>query len=93
MPDAKWIGRVPLRYVNSLDGLLSLNLQRNKIQLPYPRPKQSMSPLVVVVHNYFGCDKLSRIMITLCTIFHSYVTMRVSSKLLTTPVSIIEPNT
>jgi hypothetical protein len=43
----------------------SLGLQRNKILLPYPRPKRSMSPLVVVVHNYFGCDKLSRIMVTL----------------------------
>jgi hypothetical protein len=43
----------------------SLGLQRNKILLPYPRPKRSMSPLVVVVHNYFGCDKLSTIMVTL----------------------------
>jgi hypothetical protein len=33
MPDAKWIGRVSLRYVNSLDGPLSLGLQRNKISL------------------------------------------------------------
>jgi hypothetical protein len=65
MPDAKFIGRVPLGHINSLDGLLSLDLQRNKISLPYPRPKRSMSPSVVVVYNYFGCDKLSRIMITL----------------------------
>jgi hypothetical protein len=65
MPDAKWIGRVPLGQVNFLDGPLSLGLQRNKIPLPYPRPKRSMSPPVVVVHNYFGCDKLSRIMVTL----------------------------
>jgi hypothetical protein len=36
MPDAKWIGRVPMGHVNSLDGLLSLALQRNKILLPYP---------------------------------------------------------
>jgi hypothetical protein len=43
----------------------SLGLQRNKIPLPYKRPKWSMSPLVVVVHNYFRCDKLSRITITL----------------------------
>jgi hypothetical protein len=43
----------------------SLVLQRNKILLPYPRLKWSMSSLVVVVHNYFGCDKLSRIMVTL----------------------------
>jgi hypothetical protein len=56
MPDAKWIGRVPPGHVNSLYGPLSLGLQINKISLPHPRPKQSMSPLVVVVHNYFGCD-------------------------------------
>jgi hypothetical protein len=36
----------------------SLGLQRNKIPFPYPRPRWSMVPLVVVVHNYFGCDKL-----------------------------------
>jgi hypothetical protein len=65
MSVAKWIGRVPLRHVNSLNGPLSLGLQRNKIRLPYPRPKQSISPPVVVVHNYFGCDKLSRIIVTL----------------------------
>jgi hypothetical protein len=63
--DAKWIGIVPLGHVNSLDGLLSLGLQRNKIMLLYPRPNQSMSPSVVIVHNYFRCDKLSRIMVTL----------------------------
>jgi hypothetical protein len=65
MMDAKWIGRVPLGHVNSLDGPLSLGLQRNKIPLPYPRPKWSMSSPVVVVHNYFGCDKLSKAMVTL----------------------------
>jgi hypothetical protein len=65
MPDAEWIGRVPLRHVNSLDGPLSHGLQRNKIPLPYPRLKWSVSLPVVVVHNYFGCDKLLRIMITL----------------------------
>jgi hypothetical protein len=65
VPDEKWIGRVSLGHVNSLDDHLSLGLQRNKIPLPYLRPKRSMSPSVVVVHNYFGCDKLSRFMITL----------------------------
>jgi hypothetical protein len=65
MSNAKWIGRVPLRYANSLDGPLSLGLQRNKIPLPYPQPKRSMSPPVVVVHNYFECDKLLGIMVTL----------------------------
>jgi hypothetical protein len=33
MLDAKWIGRVPAGHVNSLDGPLSLGLQRNKILL------------------------------------------------------------
>jgi hypothetical protein len=65
MSDAKWIGRVPPGHVNSVDGPLSLGLQRNKILLPYPQLKRSMSPPVVVVHNYFGCDKLSRIIVTL----------------------------
>jgi hypothetical protein len=65
MPNAKWSGRVPLGHVNSLDGPLFLGLQRNKIPLPYPQLKQSMSPPIVVVHNYFGCDKLSRMMVTL----------------------------
>jgi hypothetical protein len=65
MPDAKWIGRVPPGHVNFLDDRLSLGLQRNKILLPYPWPKRSMSPLVDVVHNYFGCDKLSKIIVTL----------------------------
>jgi hypothetical protein len=65
MPDVKWTGIVPPRHVNSLDGPLSLGLQRNKIPLPYPRSKWSMSLSIVVVHNYFGCDKLSRIMVTL----------------------------
>jgi hypothetical protein len=65
MLDAKWIGRVPPEHVNSLDDPLSLGPQRNKIMLPYPRPKRSMSPPVIIVHNYFGCDKLSRIMVTL----------------------------
>jgi hypothetical protein len=65
MLDVKWIGRVPLGHVNSLDGPLSLDLQRNKILLPYLWPKRSMSLSVVVVHNYFGCDKLLRIMVIL----------------------------
>jgi hypothetical protein len=43
----------------------SIGLQRNKISLPYPRSKQSMLPLEVVVHNFYGCDKLSRTMVTL----------------------------
>jgi hypothetical protein len=32
---------------------------------PYPRPKRSMLPQVVVVHNFYGCNKLSRTMVTL----------------------------
>jgi hypothetical protein len=65
MPDAKWIGRVPLGLVNFLGDPLSLGLQRNKILLPYPRPKRSMSPPGVVVHNFFGCNKHSKTMVTL----------------------------
>jgi hypothetical protein len=65
MSDAKWIERVPLGLVNFIDGPLSLDLQRNKILLPYPRLNQSMSPPEVVVHNFFRCDKLLRIMVTL----------------------------
>jgi hypothetical protein len=65
MSDAKWIVRVSLGHVNSFDSPLSLGLQRNKILLPYPRPKRSISPSVVVVHIYFGYEKLSRIMATL----------------------------
>jgi hypothetical protein len=66
MPDVKWIERVSLGHVNSLDGPLSLSLQKkNKILMPYPRPKRSMLLLLVVVHNYFGCNILSRIIVTL----------------------------
>jgi hypothetical protein len=63
--DTKWIERVPLELANFLGGPLSLGLQRNKISLPYIRSKRSTSPLVVVVHNFYGCDKLSRNMVTL----------------------------
>jgi hypothetical protein len=31
---------------------------KKQILLPYPRPKRSMLQLVVVMHNYFGCNKL-----------------------------------
>jgi hypothetical protein len=48
-----------------LGGPLYLGLQRNKVLLSYSWLKQSMSPLVVVMHNYFRCDKLSRIKVTL----------------------------
>jgi hypothetical protein len=65
MSDAKWIERVPPGHVNSLDGPLSLGLQRNKIPLPYPKAKRSMLPPIVVVHNYLGCDKLLMIMVIL----------------------------
>jgi hypothetical protein len=65
MPDAKRIERVPLGLCNFLGSPLSFGLQRNKILFPYPRPKRSMSPLVVVVHNFYRCDKLSRTMVTL----------------------------
>jgi hypothetical protein len=65
MPDAKCIEKVPLGLVHFLGGPFSLGLQRNKILLPHPRLKRSMSPPVVVVHNFYGCDKLSRTMVTL----------------------------
>jgi hypothetical protein len=65
MSDTKWIEMVPSGLANFLGGHLSLGLQRNKIPLPYPRPKRSMSPSVVVMHNFYGCDKLSRTIITL----------------------------
>jgi hypothetical protein len=65
MSDAKWIERVPPRLANFLGGPLSLSLQRNKIPLPYLRPKRSMSPPIIVVHNFYGYDKLSRTMVTL----------------------------
>jgi hypothetical protein len=51
MPDAKLIEKVPLGCANFLVGPLSLGHQRNKIPLPYPQPKRSTLPAVVVVHN------------------------------------------
>jgi hypothetical protein len=65
MPDRKLIEKVPLGRANFLVGPLSLGLQGNKTLLPYPRPKRSKSPPVVVVHNYYGCDKLLTTMVTL----------------------------
>jgi hypothetical protein len=47
MPDAKFIEKVHLGLANFLDG-------------HYLRLKQRISPSVVVVHNLYGCDKLSR---------------------------------
>jgi hypothetical protein len=58
MLDVKWIERVSSGRVNFWDDRLSLGLQRNKILLHYPWPKQSMSSSEVVVHNFFRCDKL-----------------------------------
>ena len=58
LPDVKWIGKAPREPANSWVGPLCLGPQRNKIPLPYPQPKRSMLQPVVVVHNYFGCDKL-----------------------------------
>jgi hypothetical protein len=65
MPDAKLIKKSTSGTCQFLGGPLSLGLQRNKIMLPYPWPKKSMLPPVVVVPNYFRCDKLSRTMVTL----------------------------
>jgi hypothetical protein len=36
-----------------------------KIMLPYPRSKRSMLQPRVVVHNFFGCDKLKKTMVIL----------------------------
>jgi hypothetical protein len=49
----------------SLVGPLSLGVQRNKIPLPYPQSKRSMLSPIDVMHNFYGCDKLSRTMVTL----------------------------
>jgi hypothetical protein len=49
--DAKLIEKVPLGLANFLVGLLSLGLQRNKILLPFPRPKLSMLLPVVIMHK------------------------------------------
>jgi hypothetical protein len=49
MLDAKLIEKVSLRLANFLGGPLSLDLQRSKILLPYPRSKWSMLPPVIVV--------------------------------------------
>jgi hypothetical protein len=65
VPDAKLIEKVPLGLANFLGGPMSLGLQKNKILLSYPWLKWSMLSPVVVVHNYFGCDKLSRTMVIL----------------------------
>jgi hypothetical protein len=65
MPDAMLVERVPTGLANFLGGPFSLGLQRNKIWLPYSWLKRSMSRPVVVVHNLYGCDKLSSTMVTL----------------------------
>jgi hypothetical protein len=68
MPNVKWIERVPPGLVNFLDSRLSLGLQRNKIMLPCSWLKWSMSPPEIVVHNFFGCDKLLRIFFAVKTL-------------------------
>jgi hypothetical protein len=65
MSDVKWIEIVPPGLANFLGGPLSLGFQRNKISLPYPQSKRSMSPSIVIVHNFYECDKLSRTTVTL----------------------------
>jgi hypothetical protein len=65
MSDAKLIEKVSPGLANFLGGPLSLGLQRNKTLLPYPWPKRSMSPSVVVIHNFYRCDKLSKTIVTL----------------------------
>jgi hypothetical protein len=65
MLDVILIEKVPSGLANFLVGLLYLGPQRNKILLSYPRPKRSMLSLIVIVHSYYGCDKLLRTMVTL----------------------------
>jgi hypothetical protein len=57
MSDAKYIERAHPGLSNFFVGLLCVGFSRNKILLPYPRLKRSMLQQVVIVHNYFGCDK------------------------------------
>jgi hypothetical protein len=65
MPDEKLIEKVSLGLANFLVSPLYLGRQRNKILLPYLQSKQSMLLPIVIVHNYFTCDKLLRTMVTL----------------------------
>jgi hypothetical protein len=65
MSDTKWIENVPLGLANFLGSPLSLDLQRNKTLLLYTWLKQSISPSVVIMHNFYGCDKLLTTMLTL----------------------------
>jgi hypothetical protein len=48
-----------------LIGPFHLGPQRNKIPLPYPWPKWSMSQPIVIVLNFYGRGKLQRTMVTL----------------------------
>jgi hypothetical protein len=50
--------KVPLRLTNFFVGPLFLGHQRNKILLPFLWLKRSMLSPVIIVHNYFECDKL-----------------------------------
>jgi hypothetical protein len=65
MPDAQLIEKVLLGLANFLVSLLYLGPKRNKILLSYPRSKQNMLQPEVIVHNFYGCDKLSRTIVTL----------------------------
>jgi hypothetical protein len=47
-----------MRLANISVGPLNLGPQRNNILLPYLWPEWSMLPPVVIVHNYYGLDKL-----------------------------------
>jgi hypothetical protein len=50
--------KVPLGLANFFVGPLFLGHQRNKIPLPFSWLKRSMLSPVIIVHNYFECDKL-----------------------------------
>jgi hypothetical protein len=91
--DAKWIGRVPLGHVNSLDGPLSLGLQRNKNSVVLSTAEADY------VATDSCCAQLLWMRQTLKDYGYSmnYVPLLcdngVPSRLLITLVSILEPNT
>jgi hypothetical protein len=58
MPDAKGIGRVPLRHVNSFRQFLVSWSSKKQNYVALPTVEVEYVVVAVVVHNYFGCNKL-----------------------------------
>jgi hypothetical protein len=72
MPNAKWIGRVPLGHVNFLDGPLSLGLQRNKIVHKLLWMRQTLKDYDYTInHIPLLCDNESAIKIAYNPCEHS----------------------